>query len=119
MNITSACSERSSECKMLCDFPGDEENCILFSANFLDGTPCGVNGKCSDGTCVEEKMQEKEILKETHHDYVPLPLIVPLTSVMILLLCAACLIVVLRRRKNTQHNTLETSGSSTLALIQH
>ncbi|RCI00370.1 hypothetical protein CU097_009933 [Rhizopus azygosporus] len=119
MNITSACSERSSECKMLCDFPGDEENCILFSANFLDGTPCGINGKCSDGTCIEEKIQEKEILKETHHDYVPLPLIVPLTSVMILLLCAACLIVVLRRRKNTQHNTLETSGSSTLALIQH
>ncbi|RAH85741.1 hypothetical protein BO86DRAFT_376068 [Aspergillus japonicus CBS 114.51] len=52
-NNTYACSAYSSSCELICSsnsisFAGQ---CVGFNQNFLDGTPCGSGGHCSNGDC--------------------------------------------------------------------
>ncbi|KAI8087346.1 Metallo-peptidase family M12-domain-containing protein, partial [Thamnidium elegans] len=49
MNITESCRANNEECKMLCNKP--DGKCLLFSGNFIDGTPCGTGGSCLSGVC--------------------------------------------------------------------
>lgn len=49
MNITESCRANNEECKMLCNKP--DGKCLLFSGNFIDGTPCGMGGSCLSGAC--------------------------------------------------------------------
>jgi hypothetical protein len=52
MNVSGACSLDSGDCQLSCSSPsGGLGSCLLFTGNFIDGTPCGVGGACSNGTC--------------------------------------------------------------------
>ncbi|OAJ41886.1 hypothetical protein, variant 1 [Batrachochytrium dendrobatidis JEL423] len=46
----SACPSFSSSCALFCQ--NSAGNCFLLNGYFLDGTPCGYTGKCSNGACV-------------------------------------------------------------------
>ena len=50
MNITHACQSDFDECNILCEKP-EGGQCLKFSGNFMDGTPCGQGGQCQSGVC--------------------------------------------------------------------
>ncbi|KAH6592836.1 hypothetical protein BASA50_007886 [Batrachochytrium salamandrivorans] len=45
----SACPAFTSSCALYCQ--NGAGNCFLLNGYFLDGTPCGYTGKCSNGVC--------------------------------------------------------------------
>lgn len=50
MNITQSCQSNNEECRLLCNSPSTG-HCLVFSGNFIDGTPCGFHGYCYNGEC--------------------------------------------------------------------
>jgi hypothetical protein len=56
MNVTQSCQKDNDGCKLLCDSPGNNEKCLLFSGSFIDGTPCGFGGQCFSGECRNSDM---------------------------------------------------------------
>ena len=50
-NDTGACPTEDTLCQVACTMPDRGSGCVLYNQNFLDGTPCGSNGRCQDGTC--------------------------------------------------------------------
>ncbi|KAJ3037271.1 hypothetical protein HDV00_001836 [Rhizophlyctis rosea] len=49
INTTSVCPGHDSECQLLCqDTSG---MCLMLNGYFQDGTPCGIGGRCNQGTC--------------------------------------------------------------------
>ncbi|KAJ3294243.1 hypothetical protein HK104_003819, partial [Borealophlyctis nickersoniae] len=46
---TSACPGHDSECQLFCQTA--KGDCLLLNGFFVDGTPCGINGKCKAGKC--------------------------------------------------------------------
>jgi hypothetical protein len=50
LNITQSCVGNNEECRLLCNSPNSDK-CLIFSGNFIDGTPCGFGGRCLSGDC--------------------------------------------------------------------
>ncbi|CAO3679892.1 unnamed protein product [Rhizopus stolonifer] len=114
MNITSSCLVRKEECKMLCEFPGDQEKCTLFSSNFLDGTLCGENGKCSNGICEKEVTEVKEV--KATPSLSPVILATLITTGGVLLFSSGGFWFWLRKKKAEKERT-EISTSSSMTLV--
>ncbi|RAK97638.1 ADAM family of metalloprotease ADM-B [Aspergillus ibericus CBS 121593] len=55
-NDTYACSAFSSSCELICTSPKIGE-CYSVNQNFLDGTPCGDGGSCSNGDCKGQNVE--------------------------------------------------------------
>ncbi|RIA86122.1 Metallo-peptidase family M12-domain-containing protein [Glomus cerebriforme] len=52
MGITKACSMLTdSSCTISCANPNDTNSCLQMSGFFVDGTPCGIGGRCNKGQC--------------------------------------------------------------------
>ena len=50
-NDTKAC-QASSSCALTCQSPQFGSNeCVSYSSSFIDGSPCGGDGHCSNGDC--------------------------------------------------------------------
>ncbi|KAI9279447.1 Metallo-peptidase family M12-domain-containing protein [Umbelopsis sp. AD052] len=95
MNVSGACSLDSGDCQLSCASPsGGLGSCLLFTGNFIDGTPCGVGGACSNGTCSTANFGSNALnWIQTH-----LNIFIPVVCVVgILLLC--CLLSCCRRRR--------------------
>ncbi|ORX98966.1 zincin [Basidiobolus meristosporus CBS 931.73] len=52
-NIVKACSApvNVDPCQLVCQNPNSALSCISLQGAFIDGTACGVNGKCLNGSC--------------------------------------------------------------------
>ncbi|KAH6610179.1 disintegrin-like metalloprotease [Trichoderma cornu-damae] len=51
---TGACPDTQDSCTVSCtsgQLAFGQRQCLLFGQNFIDGTPCGAGGHCSDGEC--------------------------------------------------------------------
>ncbi|GKZ19146.1 hypothetical protein AbraIFM66951_004506 [Aspergillus brasiliensis] len=55
-NDTYACSSFSSSCELVCTSP-KIGTCYSVNQNFLDGTPCGSGGYCSNGDCKGQSVE--------------------------------------------------------------
>ncbi|RAK92871.1 ADAM family of metalloprotease ADM-B [Aspergillus costaricaensis CBS 115574] len=55
-NDTYACSSFSSSCELVCTSP-KIGTCYSVNQNFLDGTPCGSGGYCSNGDCKGQNVE--------------------------------------------------------------
>jgi len=52
LNIRRACSlGTSSTCQLTCADPTGGSSCLLLDSNFVDGTECGLAGRCRNGSC--------------------------------------------------------------------
>ncbi|GAA5800282.1 hypothetical protein HPULCUR_005708 [Helicostylum pulchrum] len=81
MNITESCRSNNEECKMLCNKP--DGKCLLFSGNFIDGTPCGRGGSCVSGACSDGgTTASMRWVREHQH------IMIPVCIVAFLLVCA-------------------------------
>lgn len=75
MNITQSCLTNNEECKMLCNTPGANK-CLLFSGNFLDGTPCGFGGRCLAGQCQNGGAINSSLLWMKENEQIAIPVII-------------------------------------------
>lgn len=83
MNVTQSCQSKHDECKLLCDSPHHNEKCLLFSGNFIDGTPCGFGGQCYSGECRNsDKLSSNLEWLDRHKKAV-----IPVGVVILLMLC--------------------------------
>ncbi|KAL7944362.1 Metallo-peptidase family M12 domain-containing protein [Trichoderma barbatum] len=51
---TTACPDTRDSCTVSCStgqLAFGQRQCLLFGQNFIDGTPCGAGGHCSNGSC--------------------------------------------------------------------
>ncbi|KAK9766303.1 hypothetical protein K7432_004696 [Basidiobolus ranarum] len=53
MGITKACSSfiNTDVCQFICDSPEKSNTCTVMQGQFIDGTSCGLSGKCLKGVC--------------------------------------------------------------------
>ncbi|RHZ61686.1 hypothetical protein Glove_346g184 [Diversispora epigaea] len=53
LGATKACpANTETDCTLRCANPNDSTTCYELTGTFVDGTPCGFGGKCSDGKCI-------------------------------------------------------------------
>ncbi|KAG0368048.1 hypothetical protein BGZ54_002767 [Gamsiella multidivaricata] len=57
-NFTTACAKDTLSCQISCTDPKggsrDSARCMQFTTHFSDGTECGQDGVCTNGTCIEK-----------------------------------------------------------------
>ena len=51
LGINKSCPSMPNTCQLVCESPGGGNNCVSMEAYFMDGTPCGTKGTCSNGKC--------------------------------------------------------------------
>ncbi|KAI8986036.1 Metallo-peptidase family M12-domain-containing protein [Pilobolus umbonatus] len=85
LNVTQACKIDENECKMSCE-SSNTGKCLLFSGYFIDGTSCGYEGKCVQGSCVGGLTSSDFLLWFIENQDVALPLVVSFA----ILLCVFC-----------------------------
>lgn len=67
LGITKACRSTPNTCQVICEDGSSNSNnnhqglfssssCVAMSAYFMDGTPCGTSGVCSEGKCSESSI---------------------------------------------------------------
>lgn len=72
LNITRSCLGNNEECKLLCNSPNSDK-CLIFSGNFIDGTPCGFGGRCLSGECQNGGAIGSSMLYLSDHKNVAIP----------------------------------------------
>ncbi|KAL7319325.1 hypothetical protein PS15m_002474 [Mucor circinelloides] len=83
LNITQSCVKNNEECRLLCNSPNSEK-CLIFSGNFIDGTPCGFGGRCFAGECYNGGAIGSSMLYLHDHKNVA----IPVGIIVFLVLCA-------------------------------
>ncbi|ORX92127.1 zincin [Basidiobolus meristosporus CBS 931.73] len=58
MGITKACTSYISAdpCQFVCNSPERSNACVIMQGQFIDGTTCGLSGKCLKGVCQSGNM---------------------------------------------------------------
>ena len=51
LGITRSCKSMPNTCQLVCETPFSGSTCASMDAYFMDGTPCGTKGTCSNGKC--------------------------------------------------------------------
>ncbi|KAG1293093.1 hypothetical protein G6F66_006396 [Rhizopus arrhizus] len=111
MNITRACSVSKEECKMLCEYPDDSTKCTLFSADFLDGTLCGTDGKCLNGLCLEAQGTQPSLS--------PAVLVTVIMTTVVLLLSSFGCWLWIKKKKSRKQQSPQLSACSSLTLVDN
>ncbi|KAG1392760.1 hypothetical protein G6F60_011889 [Rhizopus arrhizus] len=111
MNITRACSVSKEECKMLCEYPDDSTKCTLFSADFLDGTLCGTDGKCLNGLCLEAQGTQPSLS--------PAVLVTVIITTVVLLLSSFGCWLWIKKKKSRKQQSPQLSACSSLTLVDN
>ncbi|KAI8086477.1 Metallo-peptidase family M12-domain-containing protein [Halteromyces radiatus] len=84
LNISKACPS-SNSCSLSCN-NGAGSSCLVFSGGFINGTPCGANGVCKDGSCDEGSIASQALYWLSTHKYIAIPV-----GVVLCLLLLGCL----------------------------
>lgn len=111
MNITRACSVKQEECKMLCEYPDDSAKCTLFSADFLDGTLCGTDGKCLNGLCLEAQGTQPSVS--------PAVLVAIIMTTVVLVLSSFGCWLWIKKKKGRKQQSPQLSACSSLTLVDN
>ncbi|OAD03386.1 hypothetical protein MUCCIDRAFT_143452, partial [Mucor lusitanicus CBS 277.49] len=119
LNITQSCVKNNEECRLLCNSP-DSEKCLIFSGNFIDGTPCGFGGRCFAGECHNGGAIGSSMLYLSDHKNVAI-----LVGIIVFLVVCALGFVLFwfgcwrctgyRERRNRQRRRKSTSTSSSIS----
>ncbi|KAL7795201.1 Metallo-peptidase family M12 domain-containing protein [Trichoderma ceciliae] len=85
---TAACPDTQNSCTVSCtseQLAFGQRQCLLFGQNFIDGTPCGAGGRCSDGSCTgSSTSQEIKNWINTHKEIViPIAVVVGILLIII------------------------------------
>ncbi|KAI9487615.1 MAG: Metallo-peptidase family M12-domain-containing protein [Benjaminiella poitrasii] len=86
MNISRSCLSNNEECRLLCNSPSSEK-CLIFTGNFIDGTPCGFGGRCLAGVCQNGDVVGSTLLWAKEHKQTSAWFGVSLSLVLCGLLC--------------------------------
>ncbi|KAL2798389.1 Metallo-peptidase family M12-domain-containing protein [Aspergillus keveii] len=96
-NDTRACDGPWNSCQLYCEDPSASslmsQTCATNQQNFLDGTPCGNSGRCSNGRCEGE-----ESWIEAHKN-----IIIPVAAGVGGLIILAILICIFRRCRRSRY----------------
>ncbi|KAL9557529.1 hypothetical protein MBANPS3_001336 [Mucor bainieri] len=117
LNITQSCVKNNEECRLLCNSP-DSDKCLIFSGNFIDGTPCGFGGRCFAGECHNGGAIGSSMLYLSDHKNVA----IPVGIIVFLVLCALGFVLFwfgcwrctgYREKRNRRRSRKSTSTGST------
>jgi hypothetical protein len=56
LGISRACKQTPNTCQLVCESSSSSRECVAMSSTFMDGTPCGSKGICSNGKCSESSV---------------------------------------------------------------
>ncbi|OLN92033.1 Disintegrin and metalloproteinase domain-containing protein B [Colletotrichum chlorophyti] len=98
-----SCSSGSSDCMISCIVPGYRAGaCVTINQNFIDGTSCTGNGKCSNGQCQGSNAGDEILdwIRNNKGIFIPVAVVVGLLILIVLFscVCGACR----RSRKRTR-----------------
>ncbi|CAG8501757.1 3164_t:CDS:10 [Acaulospora morrowiae] len=98
MGVTKACASDSGSCAILCADPSSSNTCLQMTGNFIDGTPCGFGGTCSQGNCKSGSITDtiKGWFDQYKQFIIPIGIVF---GVLILLCILQCIFRCFRRRK--------------------
>lgn len=85
---TSACPDTEDSCTVSCtsgQLAFGQRQCLLFGQSFIDGTPCGAGGHCSNGTCTgSSTSQEIKHWIDTHKEiFIPIVVVVGILFIIV------------------------------------
>ncbi|KAI9285754.1 Metallo-peptidase family M12-domain-containing protein [Umbelopsis sp. AD052] len=89
LNITEECSFQQDSCQISCADPSDPHNCLALSGMFLDGTDCGLAGRCLKGQCKSTGALNTAKAWINQNKQIAIP-VITVGSIIILLLLARC-----------------------------
>ncbi|KAI8201945.1 Disintegrin and metalloproteinase domain-containing protein B [Colletotrichum sp. SAR 10_76] len=93
-NTTSVTSCSNQDCLIACNVPSIGSGCVTMNQNFLDGTTCQGNGKCSNGQCVGSNAGDEILdwIKNNKVIFIPIVCVVGLLVLVALCscVCGAC-----------------------------
>ncbi|KAL7821618.1 Metallo-peptidase family M12 domain-containing protein [Trichoderma aethiopicum] len=113
---TTACPDTRDSCTVSC-FNGDsafgQRQCLLFGQNFIDGTPCGSGGHCSNGEC-EGTSTAGEIRDWiTSHKDIVIPIAVVVGILLIIVVVSGIISCCRRARRRTAPKSSPTAAAWT------
>ncbi|KAM6477733.1 Metallo-peptidase family M12-domain-containing protein [Trichoderma sp. SZMC 28011] len=104
---TTACPDTRDSCTVSCSNGQSafgQRQCLLFGQNFIDGTPCGAGGHCSNGSC-EGTSTSREIRDWIDsHKQIVIPIAV-VVGILLIIVVASCIISCCRRRRRAVPKT--------------
>ncbi|GAB5593873.1 hypothetical protein Unana1_08773 [Umbelopsis nana] len=89
LNITTECSFQQDSCQISCADPTNPNNCLALSGMFLDGTDCGLAGRCQKGQCISTGALNTAIAWINQNKQIAIP-VITVGGIIILLLLARC-----------------------------
>ncbi|KAI7899629.1 uncharacterized protein BX663DRAFT_441023, partial [Cokeromyces recurvatus] len=90
INITQSCLTNNEECKLLCNSPSSDKSCFIFTDNFIDGTPCGFEGRCMGGVCENGDAISSSLIWLQRHKQVVVPVVIMISLILCVLLFLLC-----------------------------
>ncbi|CAO3624212.1 unnamed protein product [Cunninghamella echinulata] len=88
LNISKACPN-SNSCQLSCSNPSGV-GCVNFNGYVIDGTPCGLNGKCKTGNCDEGSIGDRALAWLSNNKHIAIPVGVVLLLIIIGIICSCC-----------------------------
>jgi hypothetical protein len=85
---TTACPDTQNSCTVSCTSGQTvfgQHQCLLFGQNFIDGTPCGAGGHCSNGTCTGTSTSKEISNWITSHKDIVIPIAVVVGILLIVI----------------------------------
>ncbi|KAM0257823.1 hypothetical protein ACHAQJ_004127 [Trichoderma viride] len=98
---TTSCPDTEGSCTVSCtsgQTAFGQRQCLLFGQNFIDGTPCGAGGHCSNGTCTGTSTSKEINHWITSHKEIVIPIAV-VVGILVIIIVVSCIISCWRRVK--------------------
>ncbi|KAM0516736.1 hypothetical protein ACHAPE_005370 [Trichoderma viride] len=98
---TTACPDTQNSCTVSCtsgDSAFGQRQCLLYGQNFIDGTPCGAGGHCSNGTCTGSSTSKEIQQWITGHKEIVIPIAV-VVGILVIVIIASIILSCWRRIK--------------------
>ncbi len=107
LGLDEACPHETNSCSIICKSPGGGKwsACVALDAFFVDGTPCGIEGRCYGGVCTES-------IYETfvYSNYLALGLLIGALAFLVVFAAVRAALGALRRRRHRRR--LAAMGAS-------
>jgi hypothetical protein len=102
-NSITACPDTQNSCTVSCtsgETSFGQRQCLLYGQNFIDGTPCGAGGHCSNGTCTGSSTSKEIEQWITGHKeiVIPIAVVVGILVIVIIVIILSCWRRMKRRR---------------------
>eukprot|EP00834_Sanchytrium_tribonematis_P001378 NODE_33_length_36935_cov_1.609241.p18 type:complete len:280 gc:universal NODE_33_length_36935_cov_1.609241:3387-2548(-) len=95
--MTGACPDLKNSCELTC-YSNSYNACVQLTGNFIDGTSCGYNGFCKDGSCAYKNIFDQLISYFQDQPYLGIALL--LLILFMFIGCLRCTIPRIRTRYN-------------------